>query len=148
VEEAGLSEPFVLVHRLLDHAIVYQVFGLLEDTTKLLTARSRLRRAIVATLHGVGIEIVSPGFVNRVEYPADRPFIPEGPSENAAEGEESEQTSAEVEAIAFDKAEEAESIERLYALQEERDTVAGQIDQTAEIVERREAEAEEREREE
>jgi hypothetical protein len=119
VEAADLSEPFVLVDRLLDHAIVYQVFGLLEDTAKLLTARSRLRRSIVATLHHRNIEIVSPDFVNRAEYPNDHRFIPTLPSPSTEDDTEAEETGSKVEAIAFDKAEQAESIERLYALQEE-----------------------------
>ncbi|MFW5743141.1 MAG: mechanosensitive ion channel domain-containing protein [bacterium] len=171
VQHAGLDEPFVLVDRLLDHAIVYQVFGLLEDTSRLLTARSRLRRSIVSTLHGRGIEIVSPGFVNRVEYPTEYRFVPEQPVSPSEETEESDQTSDQVEAIAFDKAEEAESIERLYALQEklahekeglderikaaedkdekqrlkrERDEVNRRIERTGEIVERREDQADER----
>lgn len=175
VEQAELGEPFVLVGRLLDHAIVYQVFGLLEDTSRLLTARSRLRRSIVATLHGRGIEIVSPGFVNRVEYPTDHRFVPKQPVQSGEEPEQSERAGEPVEAIAFDKAEEAESIERLYALQEklahekdeldeqikaaeskdekerlgrERDEVNRRIERTTEIVERREEQADERKLEE
>lgn len=175
VEQTELGEPFVLVDRLLDHAIVYQVFGLLEDTPRLLTARSRLRRSIVATLHGRGIEIVSPGFVNRVEYPTEHRFVPEQPATPTAETTESDQRSEQVEAIAFDKAEEAESIERLYALQEklahekeqleeqikaaedkdekgrlqrERDKVTHRIERTGEIVEQRKEQADERKLEE
>lgn len=168
VENASLGEPFVLVSDLLDHAVVYRVFGLLEDVSKLLSARSRLRRSIVTTLHSRGIQIVSPSFVNRTEFPTDHEFIPDG-VDSAQEDEQIEtEDSEKVEAIAFDKAEEAESIERLYALQEElkeklseleaqmkeakdeekqrlrdaRDQTKSRIERTAEIIERREEEAE------
>lgn len=170
VEAAGLDEGFVLVDELHDHAIAYQVFGLLGDTNELLTARSRLRRSIIATLHANGIQIVSPGFVNRVEYPTDHRFIPEQAEPEQEVREEAESTE-KVEAIAFDKAEEAESIERLYALrdklahereeldstmkeadrdergklQEERKEIERRIERTSELIERREAEQADRE---
>lgn len=171
VTATDLSEPFVLVDRLLDHAIIYQVFGLLDDVSKLLTARSRLRRSVVAKLHSHGIQIVSPEYVNRTEYPQDHQFVPAAPRQAEGDDESFEQ-SDKVEAIAFDKAEEAESIERLYALQEElegersdldekiksaddkdqkeslkgdREEVDRRLERTQEIVERREEEAEEAE---
>jgi len=171
VEQAGLEEPFVLIDELFDHAIRYRVHGLLKDTKELLSARSRLRRAVVNALHAADIQIVSPSFMNRVEYPTDRKFIP-NPTETAKRSEDPSETSDKVEAIAFDRAEEAESIERLYALQEklrrereeisskikeaedreakrrleaEREKIDGRIERTAEIVEQREKERKEHE---
>ncbi|MFW5683542.1 MAG: mechanosensitive ion channel family protein [Spirochaetota bacterium] len=138
VSDAKLDEAFVLVEELLDHAIRYRVFGLLEDSRELLTARSRLRRAVISALHSRGMQIVSPQFVNRVEYPVDHGFLPETPEKSASpnhderpaetdeqaepgdEGPATDEATSEqgVEAIAFDKAEEAESIERLHKLRE------------------------------
>jgi len=172
VEQAGLEEPFVLVDALLDHAIRYRVHGLLKDTKELLSARSRLRRAVVNALHAADIQIVSPGYVNRVEFPADHEFIPPAPDNGEQQSEASSETSDKVEAIAFDRAEEAESIERLYALQEklqrdreetaskikeaesgdekqrlqdEQQQIEARIKRTSEIVEQREEKREERE---
>jgi len=172
VADAGLEEPFVLVDALLDHAIRYRVHGLLKDTKGLLSARSRLRRAVVTALHAAGIQIVSPGYVNRVEYPADHRFVPSRAERASDRQEEATESADKVEAIAFDRAEEAESIERLYALQEklgrereevesalketddageqerlqqERERIDHRISRTGEIVERREQERKERE---
>ncbi|MFP4114126.1 MAG: mechanosensitive ion channel domain-containing protein [Spirochaetota bacterium] len=172
VTKAGLEEPYVLVQKLLDHAIRYRVFGLLSDTKELLSARSRLRRGIVTTLHGSGIQIVSPGFVNRVEYPTDHRFVPERTGAEKTADEERAASEESVEAVAFDKAEEAESIEKLRALQEKlrhrreelgseakeaddkdrrreldekREEVERRIERVGEIIDSREEEREERE---
>ncbi len=59
-QEAELDDGFVRISELLDHAVLYQVYGLLSDTKKLLQARSRLREAILTVLHGADIEIASP----------------------------------------------------------------------------------------
>lgn len=196
VGEAGLEEPYVLVQELLDHAVRYTVFGLLKDTKELLSARSRLRRSIVTTLHRRGIQIVSPGYVNRVEYASGHVFMPEHAvsGEQPGEAERSDEVPREqeqgrdeqsapeqssqgqsVEAVAFDKAEEAESIEELRALREklerrrgelddeikeagdrhrkqqladERDEIERRSERVAEIIQTREKEREERELEE
>jgi small-conductance mechanosensitive channel len=113
-ESCELAEPFVLVEDLLDHAVCYRVYGLLEESSELLSRSSRLRSAILDTLHRHGIEIASPSLVDRREYGRDHQLVPpsvvpsepESPSGDAIEG------------IAFDRAEEAASIEQLYAVQE------------------------------
>ncbi|WP_405226621.1 mechanosensitive ion channel family protein [Lentisalinibacter sediminis] len=63
--DAGLEEPFVQVRELGDFSVTYRVSGFLAEVKHLLTARSNLRRAILDTLHGAGIEIVSPTFMNQ-----------------------------------------------------------------------------------
>lgn len=175
VEKAELAEPFIMIEELLDHAITYRTYGLLEDTKELLSTRARLRRSIVTTLHARGLQIVSPSFVNRVEYPPDRKFVPERSADEVAENDKVNGSTEKVEAIAFDKAEEAESIDRLYALQEklsheqdqldgrvkeaksqeekqklreERKEVERRVKRTGEIIEKREAQQEKRELEE
>lgn len=108
-EKAGLEDPFVYVEKLMDHAVEYRVFGLLKETTRMLTLQSDLRKTLLDVLHQDGIEIVSPSFVNRREYAEQKSFIP------PVIQQESEEISTEsnVEELAFDKAEEAESIEKL-----------------------------------
>ena len=117
-ESVELTEPFVLVDDLLDHAVQYQVYGLLEDSSELLTKRSHLRKAILDTLHGEGIEIMSPSIVDRREYGADHRFVPEAGGEAGGESTDAEKEGQVIEEVAFDRAEEAESIEQLYAQQE------------------------------
>ena len=117
-ESIELTEPFVLVDDLLDHAVQYQVYGLLEDSSELLTKRSHLRKAILDTLHDEGIEIMSPSIIDRREHGADHRFVPEAGEETGEESTDAEEEGQVIEEVAFDRAEEAESIEQLYAQQE------------------------------
>ena len=48
---AELKDPFVQVLDLGDFSVTYRVAGLLEDTKRLLTFRSRLRVAMLDCLH-------------------------------------------------------------------------------------------------
>lgn len=126
-EAAGqveLNEPFVLVEELLDHAIRYRVYGLLDDSSSLLTKTSDLRRAILSTLHRQEIEIASPSLTDRRSSDGSVAYVPPAsPPEEAVDSEPAVEAGAQeedtdIEAIAFDRAEQAESIEVLYALQE------------------------------
>lgn len=104
---AGLSDAFVLVRDLGDFAVLYRVAGLLEEVTSLISARSRLREAMLDVLHGAGIEIVSPTFMNTRAISDKALFIPEPTrSEKAPEA-------ATAEEVAFDKADEAASVEEI-----------------------------------
>lgn len=106
-ERAGLSEGFVQVRELGDFSVTYRVAGLLEDVKSLISARSALRECMLDALHEAGVEIVSPNFMNtRALQPGD-PIIPE--RERVAVPEERNNA----EAIAFDKAEDAASIETI-----------------------------------
>jgi small-conductance mechanosensitive channel len=109
-ETAGLSEPFVLVTNLGDFSVTYRVAGLLEEVKQLLTVRSRLRKAVLDTLHSGGVEIVSPNFMNQRVLPLEQRFVPQGPKPPAPE-----EPQAAIESIVFDKADEAESLEQLVA---------------------------------
>lgn len=106
--ETELEEPFVQVLDLLDHAVVYRVAGLLREVTQLLSTRSRLRKRMLDALHGAGIEIVSPGFVNMRNHDAGKKFIP--PARRAPAPEEQ---GTAPESVVFDKAEEAATLESL-----------------------------------
>ena len=62
---ADLQDPFVEIVDLGDFAITYRAAGVLTQVKQLLTARSNLRAMVLETLHGAGIEIVSPHFMNQ-----------------------------------------------------------------------------------
>ncbi len=104
---AQLKDGFVQVRELGDFSVTYRVAGLLEDVTSLISARSRLRAAMLDALHEADIEIVSPTFMNtKARQEGDR-VIP-APSKDTAPHAHST-----AEQVAFDKAEEAASVERI-----------------------------------
>jgi small conductance mechanosensitive channel len=75
-EKCELQESFVHVMQLGDFSVLYRVSGLLADVKQLLSARSRIRECVLDELHGAGIEIVSPSFMNTRQLPADQKIIP------------------------------------------------------------------------
>jgi hypothetical protein len=74
---AGLTDPYVLVAELLDHAVVYRAAGFLEDVVNPLTARSQLRQKMLDELHAAGIEIASPNIVAQRQQSGDTQTLPE-----------------------------------------------------------------------
>jgi small conductance mechanosensitive channel len=104
--DAGLEDPFVQVIELGDFAVTYRVAGLLKQVNQLVSARSRLRKRMLDHLHGAGIEIVSPTFMNTLARRPGKSVLPVG---RDAGGDDE----AQPEALIFDKAEEAAAIERL-----------------------------------
>lgn len=105
-QKAGLEEPFVRVMELGNFAITYQISGFLSEIKFLLSSRSKLCRAVIETLHGAGVEIVSPTFMNQRPIAEGVRFIPKP---DVSEAKQSVQSPPEE--IMFDKAEEAEQIE-------------------------------------
>jgi small conductance mechanosensitive channel len=108
-EQAALEEPFVQVRELGDFSVTYRIAGFLSDVKQLLTARSNLRKQMLDALHGAGIEIVSPTFMNQRQLSEVRKFIPpkKYPEPGPPVAEEAP------EAIMFDKAEQAERVETM-----------------------------------
>ncbi|MCP4896308.1 MAG: mechanosensitive ion channel family protein [bacterium] len=104
----ALEDPFVKILELSDFSVNYRVSGLLTDVKYLLTVRSRLRASVLDALHGGGIEIVSPTFMNQRVQPEGRVFIP---PKNAPVVTTDAVTTQEK--VVFDKAEKAESLEGL-----------------------------------
>lgn len=107
--DAGLVEPFVRVMELGDFSIVYRVAGLLEEVKQMVSRRSDLHIKVLNTLHGAGIEILSPGAVMQRPLKDGERIMPKSshivaPSVLANDAPEER---------IFDKAEEAETIERL-----------------------------------
>jgi len=116
-QEAKLKEPFVLIHELLDHAVVYRICGFLPEMKNLLSSRSNLRKKVLEQMHGNGVEIVSPSFMNqRALDPAEK-VIPSAPV--MYDTDKPREVSTAPEEKIFDKAEEAASIEELKLKQEE-----------------------------
>ncbi len=131
--DTGLQEPFVHVMELGDFSITYRAAGLLEDVKSLLSVRSRLRKKMLDHLHAAGIEIVSPAFMNQRVLDPKRAFIPTRVSKD--EGTELP------EAVVFDKADEAESLEKLQQrideLGKEQDELKATLSETEDYVEKR-----------
>jgi small conductance mechanosensitive channel len=108
-ESVGLGDPFVQILELGDFSVTYRAAGLLTETKQLLAFRSRLRGAILDTLHSAGVEIVSPAFTNARVLDAGKLMIPPRSRATAAENG---QDAAPVNVV-FDKAEDAASLARL-----------------------------------
>jgi len=109
--ESGLEEPFVHVRELGDFSVTYRVSGFLAEVKHLLTARSNLRRAILDTLHGAGIEIVSPTFMNQRRIADGVQIIP--PEAGGSAQRQQAPAEEKPEDRIFDKAEEAGERESL-----------------------------------
>ncbi|MEM9560740.1 MAG: mechanosensitive ion channel domain-containing protein [Planctomycetota bacterium] len=112
-EHAGLVDPFVWIMELQDHAVSYRVAGMLEEVKTLVSARSTLHAAVLDTLHGAGVEIVSPGFVYQRRTDVDQQVIPRAERPRRVDRDAPESK-------VFDK---AESAERLEIMRTELDTL-------------------------
>jgi small conductance mechanosensitive channel len=105
-EESGLEEPFVRIIELGNFSISYRVSGLLTDTKRLITAQSELCRAVLDTLHGHGVEVMSPAYMNQRPLGENFTTIPKAIKvRETADSEGGEH-------LVFDKAEEAERREQ------------------------------------
>jgi len=125
-QQAELEEPFVRVMELGNFAVTYRVSGFLADIKNLLTARSNLCKMVLDRLHGHGIEIVSPSFMNQRPLPPDRRVIPEARAEVAPTEEQ-----PSPEDLMFDKAESAERIEQQkHSLQSKIDEIETRLKQS------------------
>jgi len=109
-ENAELEDAFVTTVDLGDFSVTYRIAGLLTEVKSLITARSRLRGEVLDALHGGGIEIVSPNFMNTRAVAADQRFIPD-PAPRGRKAKKPETGAPEE--ILFDKADEAEEAETL-----------------------------------
>ena len=108
--DSGLESPYVQIRNLGDFSVTYQVSALLKDVNQLIGKRRELRARTMDTLHGEGIEIVSPTFMNTRSIEKGKTFISDVAEETA-----SMTGSRSPDSIVFDKAEKAESVENLRA---------------------------------
>ncbi|AXT38094.1 mechanosensitive ion channel family protein [Alteromonas sp. BL110] len=104
-ENAKLTEPFVQVMGLGDFSVSYRISGLLTEVKSLLSARSRLHKAVLDALHDSNIEIVSPSFMNQRPQTDGLKMIAKSPRQITKE-------EASPEDVIFDKAEQAEQKEK------------------------------------
>jgi hypothetical protein len=132
-EAAKLETPFVQVTTLGDFSVTYRIAGLLTDLKTLISTRRQLRACMLDYLHGGGIEIVSPTFMNTRAFDKDQTFIPEA----SAFVEDADDTTS-VDSFLFDKAEKAELIDSLQSaaaeaeqkIKEIRGTISDKTDET------------------
>lgn len=111
----GLQDAFVAVLELADYAVTYRVAGKLDEVDRLISRRSKLRRAMLDALHVEGIEIMSPSFMN---------ILQRNPKDTAIPDEIGGAREADVapEEVAFDKADAAKGLEDKRAAVGELDT--------------------------
>ena len=129
---AELKDAFVQILELGDYSVVYRVAGILEEVRFLLTSRSKLRAAMLDTLHSAGIEIVSPGFMNQRVLPSDTRITPGqlSPRSHGASAPDVPPPEARI----FDKAARAEA----ESLEGELDTLVKRIEELERQIERAE----------
>ncbi len=106
---AGLEEPFMRINELGDYSVSYRLTGFLKDIKTLLGTRSRLRWAMLNSLHGAEIEIASPTIMIQRPIGKTDKLMPA----HMANAEPSSPASGSSETRIFDKAEKAEKIENL-----------------------------------
>ena len=105
--ETELEKPFVQIRNLGDYSITYRVAGILKEDNRLLEKRRELRARTLDSLHAAGIEIVSPTFMNTRAIRENQTFVPAG------RHRKDESRNPSPDSVVFDKAEKAESVEKL-----------------------------------
>lgn len=109
VERAGLVEPFVRIRTLGDYSVTYEVSGKLGDTKTFLGSKSALHRSVLDTLHGAGVEIVSPAFENQRRVGSGEKFLPDIEEGRTADPKRDRGPDT----LVFDKADQVERVEDL-----------------------------------
>ncbi|MDK2979107.1 MAG: hypothetical protein PWP52_1821 [Bacteroidales bacterium] len=105
--DAGLTDPYMYIINLGDFSVSYKIHGFLDDANKFFSTTSLLRSKVMDHLHKDNIEIVSPTFMNQRRVD-ETTFIPKV----IVQKEEPEQEEKSPEELIFDKATEAEAIEK------------------------------------
>jgi small-conductance mechanosensitive channel len=108
--EAGLQKPFVQITSLGDFSVSYRIAGLAEDLDQVISTRRKLRSRVLDGLHGAGIEIVSPNFMNTRSLADGQRMMPPVFATDSADAEEKDSSPDDV---VFDKARKADSVEKL-----------------------------------
>jgi small-conductance mechanosensitive channel len=132
-ESCELTDPFVQITALGDHAVTYRVYGFLADVTNLVTKRTELRGRMLDCLHDDGVEIVSPSFMNQRPVDPTKPVRPPMAGVGAGADEDDH-----AESLMFDKADLAVRIEKLRAKRNELTTELESIEITDETERARE----------
>ncbi|MEM7612463.1 MAG: mechanosensitive ion channel family protein [Pseudomonadota bacterium] len=113
--EAGnqceLESPFVQIRHLGDYSVTYAIAGLLTDVKNVIAKRRQLRAATMDVLHRGGIEIASPVIATTRAFHPEHQFIADGDDGDSQSDEKREGVSPDT--LVFDKAIQAESLEKL-----------------------------------
>lgn len=109
IEKAELEEGFVQIRELGDFSVTYRASGWLNEAGLLVSSRSRLRAMMLDALHGAGIEIVSPNFMNQRQLKGEGKIIPAASMRYRRE----EDNHGRAEEVLFSKAETASAVEKL-----------------------------------
>jgi small-conductance mechanosensitive channel len=109
-EATGLSDPYLYITELGDYSVTYRIHGFLEDSSKFFSTSSLLNAHVLDKLHGHGIEIVSPTFMNQRRVD-DVQFMPQ-----MLVSEEPPQDTSAPEDLIFDEAIKSEEIEKKRAV--------------------------------
>ena len=128
--QAGLASPYVQIRTLGDFSVTYRIAGLAEDIEKLISMRRKLRACVLDQLHDAGIEIVSPNFMNTRSLAEDSRAMPPRPARTGSPDVVQEPETAP-EDIVFDKAQQAESVERL---REQKDAALARIEECEALI--------------
>lgn len=104
--DTGLETPYVQIQHLGDFSVSYRVSGLLKEINNLIDKRRDLRARTMDALHGAGIEIVSPNFMNTRALAEGQTFI-------AKDVKKPVVAATSTDSMVFDKAEKAESVSNL-----------------------------------
>ncbi len=107
-KDTGLESPFVQIRNLGDYSVTYRVSGVLKESNRLLEKRRELRGKTMDALHEAEIEIVSPTFMNTRSLKKDQTFIAKGGELPATRA-----SAKTPDSVVFDKAEKAQSVEKL-----------------------------------
>ena len=98
------------IRELGDFAVSYQVSGLLTDIEQLIGTRRKLRASTLDELHAAGIEIVSPNYMNTRSLGAGSRTAPVSV---VAPVTEVDNNHPDPDAVVFDKAQQAEGMDKL-----------------------------------
>ncbi|MBL7154820.1 MAG: mechanosensitive ion channel [Phycisphaerae bacterium] len=120
-KRAGLENPFMQITELGDFSVTYRLAGFLPKVKQILTARSNLRAMMLDTLHGAGVEIVSPAFMTQRRISEEARTVPAEPPFRLRRAASQDRIPEE---LIFDKAEQAERLEQLKAI---RDQLAAEL---------------------
>ncbi|MGE4454251.1 MAG: mechanosensitive ion channel domain-containing protein [Sphaerochaeta sp.] len=130
-ERCGLSDGFVFIEAFLDHAISYRLYGLLQESSERLSKLSELHKRVLDVFCERKIEIASPSLTDRRELAPQSAYLPKL---HATKEKAKKETVAEE--VAFDKADEAQSIEELKThIEEATEKLEGASKETKEKIE-------------
>jgi len=107
-KKAGFKDPFVQIRQLGDFSVTYRIAAIAENLEELLARRRKLRAMMLDELHAAGIEIMSPNYMNTRTTDPEKRVIP--PIDRRPESDKDSKTP---DAVIFDKAQKAETLENM-----------------------------------